>query len=446
MKKNFLFKIMRTGINNLKGRGLSAVLMAGFISLPIFSAAAQGRGENLDETRVTPYTLPDPLKAANGKRITSAKEWSNTQRPMVLQLFQEHVYGKFPGKPKDLHFKVNSVDDGALGGKAIRKQITVFFSKAADAPNMEVLLYLPKSAKKPVPVFIGLNFYGNHTVHPDPGIKLSTRWQRNTADISVVNNRATEAARGVSSKSFPLEEILASGYGLATAYYGDLEPDHNDGWQTGIRTTLKSELGIKEEEWGAIGAWAWGLSRMMDYLETDKDVKAEQIVLTGHSRLGKAALWAAANDTRFAMVVSNNSGEGGAALARRNFGETTAHLNQSFPHWFNPKFKEYNGQADKLPVDQHMLLALMAPRPLYVASAGEDAWADPKGEFLGAKNAEPVYALFSRKGLGVSEMPPLNKPVGETIRYHIRTGGHGMTLYDWQQYLKFADQHLVKVK
>lgn len=207
---------------------------------------------------------------------------------------------------------------------------------------------------------------------------------------------------------------------------------------------LKSQLNLREDEWGAMGAWAWGLSRMIDYFETDKDVDAKQVILTGHSRLGKASLWAAANDTRFALVVSNNSGEGGAALARRNFGETIAIMNKTFPYWFSPKFHEYSGQADKLPVDQHMLLALMAPRPLYVASAVDDLWADPKGEFLSAKNAEPVYALFGKKGLGVIEMPAVDQPVGNTIHYHIRTGGHGMTAYDWQQYIKFADKHLKK--
>jgi len=432
---------MIVAIKPIKAGGCTrAFLAALFSSLIFYPAGAQSRGENLDEAKVASYTLPDPLKTANGKNITSVKEWTTTQRPAVMQLFREHVYGKFPGKPKGLHFKVNAVDNEALGGKAIRKQITVLFTRAPDAPGMEVLLYVPKEAKKPVPVFTGLNFYGNHTVNADPGIMLSTRWQRNTKDSSVVNNRATEVARGNSAKSWTIEEIIGHGYGLATVYCGDLEPDHNDGWKTGIRTTLKSELGIQENEWGAIGAWAWGLSRMLDYLETDKDVNAKQVAITGHSRLGKAALWAAANDTRFALVVSNNSGEGGAALARRNFGETIAIINTSFPYWFSPKFKEYSGHADKLPVDQHMLLALMAPRPLYVASAMDDAWADPKGEFLSAKNAEPVYTLFGKKGLGVTEMPPVNQPVGSTIRYHIRTGGHGITIYDWQQYIAFADQ------
>ncbi len=431
---------MKVAFRNKKASGVIYPLLAAlFSSLPCYSAYAQSRGENLDETRVASYTLPDPLKTANGKNISSAKEWTTIQRPAVLQLFGDHVYGKFPGKPKGLHFKVNDVENKALGGKAIRKQITVFFTGATDAPGMEVLLYLPKEAKKPVPVFTGLNFYGNHTVHADPGIMLSTRWQRNTKDSSVINHKATEAARGTSARSWEIEEIIAHGYGVATVYYGDLEPDHNDGWKTGIRTTLKSELGIPENEWGAIGAWAWGLSRIMDYLETDKDVNANQVAITGHSRIGKAALWAAANDTRFALVVSNNSGEGGAALARRNFGETVAIINTSFPYWFSPKYKEYSGKADQLPVDQHMLLALMAPRPLYVASAIDDAWADPKGEFLSAKNAEPVYTLFGKIGLGISEMPPVNQPAGATIRYHIRTGGHGITRYDWQQYITFAN-------
>jgi hypothetical protein len=436
---------MKTANKDIQVREFAIVLLVGLIGcLGLYPAAAQSRGENVDEAKVAPYTLPDPLKTANGKKITSAKDWIQTQRSAVLQLFEEHVYGKMPGKPQNLHFKVNSIDHQALGGKAIRKQITVYFTRSTDAPSMEILLYLPKLAPGPVPVFTGLNFDGNHSIHTDPGIMLSTRWQRNTANNTVVNNRATEAARGTSVKSWPVEEILAGGYGVATVYCGDLEPDHQDGWKTGIRTTLESELNIKPEEWGAIGAWAWGLSRMLDYLETDKDVNAEQVAVTGHSRLGKAALWAAANDTRFALVVSNNSGEGGAALARRNFGETTAIINKSFPHWFSPKFKTYGNQEDKLPIDQHMLLALMAPRPLYVASAEDDAWADPKGEFLSAQNAEPVYALFGKKGLGVTDLPPANQPVGETIRYHIRTGKHNITLYDWQQYITFANQQFKK--
>src|SRR5688572_13897388 len=402
--------------------------------------AAQDILINQDETKVPAYTLPDPFKRADGKRVTDRQQWLQQQRATMLKLFADNVYGRMPGKPRNMKFKITSVDSFALGGSAIRKQVTIIFTNAAAAPSMDLLIYLPKSAKGAVPVFIGLNFYGNQTVHADSNIPLSTRWMMNNEEKGLVNNQATEASRGKDAAKWVVEEIIQRGYGLATAYYGDLEPDHPDGWKTGIRTTLKTELSINENEWGAIGAWAWGLSRIMDWLETDKDVDAKKVVITGHSRLGKACLWAAANDERFAIVVSNNSGEGGAALSKRWFGETIERINTSFPHWFAPAYKQYNKHPEKLPVDQHILLSLMAPRPLYVASAADDWWADPKGEFLSAKNAGAVYALFGKKGLGVTDMPAVDHPVGETIRYHIRTGKHDFTLYDWQQYLDFADK------
>ena len=406
--------------------------------------SAQDIPINYDESKIPPYTLPDPLKTKNGKHITTSQQWEEQQRPAMLKLFADNVYGHMPGKPKNMRFKVFDVDSNALGGKAIRKQVTIYFNSGNDAPSMDVLLYLPKRAQKPVPAFIGLNFYGNQTINADTGIRLTTRWVMNDEKLGLVNNKATEASRGKDTSKWPAEEIIDRGYGLATAYYGDLEPDHPDGWKTGIRTTMKTKLSINENEWAAIGAWAWGLSRMMDYLQTDAAVDASKVVITGHSRLGKACLWAAANDRRFAIVVSNDSGECGAALSRRWFGETIERINTSFPHWFVPEYKKYNKHPELLPVDQHILLALVAPRPLYVASAADDAWADPKGEFLSAQNAEPVYALFGKRGLGVAAMPAIDHPVGETIRYHIRTGKHDFTLYDWQQYLDFADKEFGK--
>ena len=234
---------------------------------------------------------------------------------------------------------------------------------------------------------------------------------------------------------------LDHGFGLATVYYGDLEPDHPDGWKSGIRTSLRDSLHIEPQEWSAIGAWAWGLSRLMDYLELDPAVNASQVALMGHSRLGKTALWAAAADQRFAIVISNESGEGGAALSRRDFGETILIINSYFPHWFVAKYKTFNGKANLLPVDQHMLLALIAPRPLYVASAMGDQWSDPKGEFLSSWQAGKVYALFGEKGLGVDSMPGINHPVGDFIRYHIRDGKHDVTPYDWNQYIQFSKSH-----
>jgi len=394
---------------------------------------------NYDESKIPPYTLPDVLQLPDGKRLTNSKQWETQQRPRILSLYKEHVYGQLPGRPAGMRFVVQSVDEQALGGKAIRKQVAVMFGPNADSPRMDLLLYLPKGARGAVPVFAGLNFFGNHCVHTDPGINLSTRWMMSTNDGKIVNHRATEAARGKQASRWQVEEVLSRGYGVATVYYGDLEPDHAEGWKDGIRTSLRSVTGLAPEAWSAIGAWAWGISRMMDYLETDQAVDAKRVILHGHSRLGKAAIWAAVNDSRFAALIANESGEGGAALARREYGETIERINTSFPHWFVPKFKTYNGKANELPVDQHMLLALVAPRPLYVASAEGDQWADPKGEFLGAYHAGAVWNLYKRPGLGVSEMPAVEQPVGKAVRYHIRRGEHDIKPYDWAQYLNFGD-------
>ncbi len=292
---------------------------------------AQESEFNYDEAKIQNYTLPDPLRLADGKILTSVKGWESVRRPQIIHLFETNVYGKVPGRPAGMHFKVASVDSNALGGIAIRKLITIYFTNAANSPSMDVMLYLPKKATGPVPVFAELNFCGNHCTTADATVPLANSWIRNSDEYGVTNNRATEQSRGIQSRRWPFAQIIGSGFGVATAYYGDLEPDHPEGWKQGIRTTLKNELKIKEAEWGAIGAWAWGYSRMMDYLENDPAVNAKQVIVKGHSRLGKAALWAGANDTRFAAVISNESGEGGAALARRWYGETIKRINTSFP-------------------------------------------------------------------------------------------------------------------
>ncbi|HAV60991.1 MAG TPA: acetylxylan esterase, partial [Verrucomicrobiales bacterium] len=372
-----------------------------------------------------------------------AEQWRMSRRGEVLRLFEQHVYGRRPGRPAEMKFEVRSEERGALGGKAVRKQITIHLLGPGREPKMHVLLYLPDNAQR-VPVFLGYNFNGNHTVHADPGIEISTAWMRDASGPGVQNHRATEEGRGKSASRWAIDQILARGYGLATVYYGDIEPDHAQGWKDGIRAHLDRDAAgqpLALEDWSAISAWAWGLSRVMDYLETDDRVNARQVAVMGHSRLGKTSLWAGATDERFAITISNNSGCGGAALSRRAFGETVKRINTSFPHWFCRTHKLYNDNEAACPVDQHELIALMAPRPVYVASAQEDQWADPNGEFLGANHAGPVYALFGKGGVGVEAQPPLNTPVGDFIGYHVRTGKHDVTDYDWEQYLNFADRH-----
>ena len=315
--------------------------------------------------------------------------------------------------------------------------MTVHFSNGKDARKMDLLLYVPVDARKPVPVFLGLNFDGNQTVDADPGIRLGDVWVRGK------RQPASGSSRGSAASEWQVEKILARGYALATAYYGDIEPDFAGGMTYGVRQLFfrPGQTQPATDDWGAIGAWAWGLSRAAEYLKTDRDIDAQKIALMGHSRLGKTALWAGAQDTRFALVISNDSGEGGAALSRRNFGETIEHLNTAFPHWFCANYRKYNDHADQLPLDHHMLLALIAPRPLYVASAEQDQWADPRGEFLSAVAAGPVYELLGKQGLGTDQMPAVSHPIMHTIGYHIRPGKHDVTAYDWDQYLAFADMH-----
>ncbi|MBI5384345.1 MAG: acetylxylan esterase [Verrucomicrobia bacterium] len=415
---------------------------------PTLPSSAQPAGANYDETKVGTVALPDPLVTAGGATVRDAKTWTTKRRPELLDLFATQMYGRSPGRPSGMKFEVTSLATDTLGGKATRKEVRVWLTGKKDGPWMDILLYVPNDAPKPAPAFLGMNFSGNHAISTDPGIKLSERWMRGGRDASVVNNRATEASRGSEAKRWAVDMVLSRGYAIATVYYGDLEPDFAEGWKTGVRAALGpagAQTEWKPDDWGAISAWAWGLRRAMDYLEKDSSIDAGRVAVLGHSRLGKTSLWAGAQDERFAIVISNDSGEGGAALARRNIGETTAIINKSFPHWFCGNFKQYGGNETKLPFDQHELIALVAPRPVYVASAAEDSWADPRGEFLAAKNAEPVYRLFGKPGLGVEDMPKIDQPVGDFIGYHIRTGKHDVTDYDWTQYLNFADRHFKRV-
>lgn len=396
-----------------------------------------------DESKVPAYTLPELLRTNDGKTVTSRKQWENVRRPELLALFAENVYGKTPIQKQPLQFEITSVDKNALGGKATRKEVTVFFSKDKKK-RMNLLLYLPNSSQKPVPVFLGLNFAGNQIINSDPAITITTNWIPAWKDQGIVDNHATEASRGSSSRRWEVEYLIEQGYGLATIFYGDLQIDRADSFSEGVAPLFykNGQTTPSPNEWGAIGIWGWGLSRALDYLETDKQVNAKKVAVVGHSRLGKAALWAGAQDKRFALVISNDSGEGGAAITRRKYGETITKINTNFPHWFAGNYKQYNDREEALPVDYHQLLALIAPRPLYVASASLDQWADPKGEYLSAYHAGPAYALYGLKGLADSEPPAVSQPVGNgAVGYHIREGKHDILLYDWQQYVNFANRH-----
>jgi hypothetical protein len=404
-----------------------------------FCSAAVCSAANYDESKVPKYTLPDPLVCADGTKVTDAETWRIKRRPEIVNLFRTHMYGVSPPPGKYRKYEVTSVDKSALGGKAIRKEVNISFVEKKDAPSMHLLIYLPAAATKPVPAFIGLNFRGNHSIENDSGISLSTVWQRD-------GKPATEESRGAASSRWPVEKIIDRGYAIATAHYGNIDPDFHDGFKNGVHGLFQDSKDRKPDSWGSIAAWAWGLSRAMDYFETDSQIDQKRVALLGHSRLGKTSLWAGANDERFALVISNNSGCGGAALNRRAFGETVKRINTSFPHWFCDNFNKYNDNEAALPVDQHMLVALIAPRPVYIASAVQDRWADPRGEFLAAKNADSVYRLLGTDGMAAKEMPKVNERVLSTIGYHIREGKHDVTDFDWQAYMDFADKHMVAKK
>ena len=422
-----------------------SVLLLAFATAAM-SLRANPPPTNYDEARVPPYTLPEILRLADGSPVTDVATWRERRRPELLAQFAGQVYGRTPaGPPAGMHWQVTAVDHGALGGRATRKEITVWVAPGTSGPHFSLLVYQPNGTPAPPAVFLGLNFYGNHTVHADPGIALPDSWVPNREKAGVTDHRASAAMRGVEKAQWQIESVVARGYATATIYCGDLCPDHPDGLAGNIAAGSGGAPGTEvrpADAWGAVGVWAWGLSRALDVLAEDSSLDARRVAVHGHSRLGKAALWAAAQDERFALVISNESGCGGAALSKRLFGETVGDINRQFPHWFARNFRRFNENEAALPVDQHQLLALMAPRPLYVASAEEDRWADPHGEFLAAQAAGAAYGLFGRGGVGAGAMPATGVPVGDALRYHIRLGPHDITLYDWAQYLDFADRWL----
>jgi hypothetical protein len=385
--------------------------------------------------------LPDPLVMLDGTRITTEKAWVDKRRPELKGLFQHYMYGNMPPRPDKVDFKVERVDPKALGGKATLKEVTVSFGPAG-TPKIHLLLVIPNKRTGPAPVFVGMNFRGNHTVLDDRKIALPTAWVPNSGSIK--NNRASDDSRGSEVKVWNIEQTIDEGYAVATFYCGDVDPDRPD-VREGIQPHLRKEGDAPgPQDWGTIAAWAWGIQRAIDYLATDADLDSTRIIVVGHSRLGKTALLAAAFDDRVAMVIPLQAGCGGTAPSRGKVGESVKQINERFPHWFNGTFKEFNDKTDRLPFDQHCLVALMAPRPVLFGNAVDDAWANPAGQFQMLQAADPVYKLLKKDGLDAGKMPEVGVLVGSTLGYYIRNGKHSMNAEDWRFFVQFANKHLAK--
>jgi len=402
------------------------------------AAVIAGIPVNYEEEKVGTYTLPDPLVQLNGKKVTTASDWTKNRRPEVLHLFETQQYGRVPGKPADMHFDV--FDKGTLvwDGKAIRKQVTIYFTKDT-IHKVDLLLYLPAHATRPSPVLVNASFNVNNNAVDDPGIKPGMAWSKEGQRIPAPAGRLPK---------INVTQFINAGFGFATLCYTDIEPDMPNGIHYGIRSTyLKNgDTSFAADEWGAISAWSWGLSRVMDYLETDKAIDAKRVALTGASRLGKTVLWTGARDTRFAMIIGSVSGEGGAALSRRNYGETVAHLTAPtrYPYQFAANYAQYGTDVNKLPMDGHLLISLIAPRPLLLQTGSTDYWSDPKGEWLAALAAKPVFALFGKEGPSTDTWPAaedtsqLLHPLG----YFMHDGPHGVLATDWPRFIAFMEKYL----
>ena len=402
------------------------ILLILTLCLPSLSAVAQQikptvrdfnyffKTANYDESLIPAYTLPDPLQCMDGSRVTTREEWENKRRPELMQLITTYMYGYAPVLNHPLLWHVDTLETKVLKGKATRKVVSIHLTDRADGPVMHLQLFIPNRTRGRVPAILGLSF--------------------------VPNSRIAEA------KEWQLQRVLDQGYALATFHYTEVAPDK-------ANTTLAYDQGLMPyyyrkgqtypdpDQWGTIAVWAWAASRAMDYLQTDDRINPQQVAVMGHSRLGKTALWAGATDERFAVVIPVNSGCCGAALSRRKIGERVESVNNIMPCWFCNNYKQFSDREQFMPFDQHEVIALCAPRPVYIASAEDDNWSDQKGEFLGAKGAEPVYSLYGEAGIGTDVMPPVDRPYLQGfIAYHIRKGPHAVLPYDWEQFFRFMNR------
>ncbi len=381
---------------------------------------------NYDESKVPHYDLPDPLTTAEGTSVTNAKQWRNIRRPQILSLFANFIYGTVPTPPDPIQqsYQIIKEDKSFLDNKATKLDISIRFKNRKGTAQTHIIVFIPNQIEKPAPAFMMMSFDNPRG-----------------SSFQLSNSRKGHLRNGV-----PLVKLIDNGYGYISVYHGDLIGHNEVSFGKGIHKLFfrDGQSFPKAHEWGVLGANAWTGMRALDYLETNDRIDAKRIAIMGHSKMGKATLWAAAQDERFALAISAQSGCGGAALWRRKFGETMLKLNR-FPHWLCINARKFNEREDDLPVDQHMLLSLIAPRPVYVASGTADTWADPHGEFQSAKHAGPVYRLLGKKPLSTTKIPSPNQPLlNGDIGYHLRTGGHSVAPYDWEQFIRFANNHLKK--
>ncbi|SHF64765.1 hypothetical protein SAMN05444274_10745 [Mariniphaga anaerophila] len=371
--------------------------------------------QNYDESKVGSYQLPELLVTESGETISTTEQWEKIRRPEILKLFEDNVYGQVPKDFDDIQFEITKHDKKAMGGKTTLKEVAVTVTRNQKSVTMNLIVFTPNKAKKPVPMFLVINHRGLKTM-----------------DVTRQNKDGFWSA----------EEVIDAGYGISGFDVIDVSPDDKVKFKNGILEQLYPEQLQMENGMRGLGAWGWGASRAIDYFENDKSVDATKIISVGHSRGGKSSLWFGAQDKRVAITISNESGNSGAALSRRIFGETVERITKNFPYWFCPNYQKFAGKEDELPVDQHMLLALIAPRAVYVASAAEDLWADPKGQYLALTEAQPAFSLYGIKNCLPTEMPAVNQQViCPHMSFHNREGKHNMTPYDWQQFIQFANKY-----
>ena len=393
---------------------------------------------NYTESAVLPYTLESPLLKADGTKVKTASEWLTSRRGEIVELLKKELYGEVPPMPDAVEYHEVSCKKDALGGRAVRKETDILLKmKDGRTHTIPVLTYAPADAKEPVPVFINLNFKGNHTVTNERDVRM-------TGLLNDDKSFLTDAQRSCHASRNSIEMVIARGYGCCTASYNDLFPDHIAGWGDSIYALFGDFNGYSRghKKYSAIGAWAWGMSRLLDYAEQCPEFDGNRAALHGHSRLGKTALWAGALDERFKIVIANDSGLAGAALTKRRFGELYLYLVTAMPHWFVKKTADYIANEEKQPFDQHFLLSLIAPRKLAVASAENDLWSDPYGEYLGAYHAGEVYSLFGSDVLKSPARPAVGTCITSDVSYHIRPGKHAQNEIDWLHYLDIADKFL----